>query len=243
MDILWKKSEHANQQLTKCAVDKCSQPLSHMQTRNDVSSYVKAGSVHLLNGNASFWFSWWLLLLLLVLLVLLLGISISLYAHFFLPSLSNSIPNTIGFLISFPVHVCVLFILSANNNYVCFARLMYIWFVTMGTSSAYIFTAYSNIRLKKKNIYTSRSVLSFRNDLTWNHHHTCSNMMIRFVMSTKSHTYDVSMLWSKNDHLNFTFLPFPNNLVPELKCIRRQCVLWNMCTIPLHVCSLFHHEK
>lgn len=36
-----------------------------------------------------------------------------------------------GFLISFPAHVCMLFILPSNNNYVCFARLMYIWFVTI----------------------------------------------------------------------------------------------------------------
>lgn len=29
-----------------------------------------------------------------------------------------------GFLISLPVHVCMLFILSSNNNYVCFARVL-----------------------------------------------------------------------------------------------------------------------
>lgn len=37
----------------------------------------------------------------------------------------------LAFFFMLPTHVCTIHFHSSNNNYVCFARLMYIWFVTM----------------------------------------------------------------------------------------------------------------
>lgn len=40
------EDEHANQQLTNCAVDKCSQPLNHMQTHKMMFRHIyKSGQV------------------------------------------------------------------------------------------------------------------------------------------------------------------------------------------------------
>lgn len=105
MDILWKKSEHANQQLTNCAVDKCSRSQPHCthkmmfrqmnrQTRNGaigwqwqcLSVVVAAFCTH--HSHA---------------------MCVCVCAHF-LPTLSNSKMNT-----KLPFLYCFLF------TYVCFS--------------------------------------------------------------------------------------------------------------------------
>lgn len=69
-----------------------------------------------------------------------------------------------GFLISLPVHVCKLFILYSNNNYVHFARLIYIWFVTMPPPHTY-----------SPVIVLRFHATSFHRFTTRNYHYTCSN--------------------------------------------------------------------
>lgn len=117
--------------------------LSHMQTRNDVQSYIAASCCR-----SQFRPCYIRLLLLFIVVV------ISIHSTNFLQSCCSLIllqrVHASGFLISFPVHVCVLFILSSNNNCVCFARLMYI---LICDNSAHIQRIHGALLVKKNTIY------------------------------------------------------------------------------------------
>lgn len=120
--------------------------LSHMQTRNDVQSYIAASCCW-----SQFRPGYIRLLLLFIVVVVVV-----IFVHFtnFLQSCCSLLllqrVHASGFLISFPVHVCVLFILSSNNNYVCFARLMYI---LICDNSAHIQRIHGALLVKKNTIY------------------------------------------------------------------------------------------
>lgn len=153
--------------------------LSHMQTRNDVQSYIAANCC---------WsqFRPGYIRLLLLFIVVVVVVVIFVHSTNFLQSCCSLLllqrVHASGFLISFPVHVCVLFILSSNNNYVCFARLMYI---LICDNSAHIQRIHGALLVKKTLSTTSirwlfyPSVLPFNVDkLTGNYYHrtcTCSN--------------------------------------------------------------------
>ena len=106
MDILWKKGEHANQQLTNCAVDKCSQPLS--QSYADTEWMFRH-----INGSLGTIVEWVTVMVAFDYVATAAACWFLHHSHsaqFLLPKLSSLTETCSGLLISLPVHVCVLFI-------------------------------------------------------------------------------------------------------------------------------------
>lgn len=102
-----------------------------------------------------------------------------------------------GFLTSLPVHVCVLFsfffpFLKQQLRVFCASYVHLI--CDNSSSSAYTNThithSYCLWRSSRRLPHPFISKLSY--DPTWNYHHTSSDAMICFVMSTKLHRYDVN---------------------------------------------------